>query len=98
MLNGALKGDIFKVGDKAVIGKNSILCDIVLPEDTPGIKDVHCSLQEVDGEYYLVDNFSESGTYLWDGTKVESAFPYKISKKKIKFYLADKKNSFEFYE
>ena len=95
-IGGTLKGNVYKFEGKLVIGRNNSKCNIVYPADEPRISDIHCTVQMVDDACYLVDNFSEYGTFLEDGTKIVSSLPYKIETNRIVFYLAEQKNRFEF--
>ena len=94
--SGALKGKMCKFNGKLSFGKDAARCDIVYPIDEPGISGLHCTLQVEDGACYLVDNFSECGTFLENGTKVESSLPHKIEDEKFVFYIAKAKNKVEF--
>lgn len=97
--NGVLKGQTYKF-DKGMlrIGRDPSKCDIVYPVDEPGISSLHCTLQMVEDECYLADNFSKYGTFLENGFRVNSSYPYKIQieDEKFVFYIGDKENRMEF--
>ncbi len=96
--SGTLKDSVYKFEGKLSIGRDSSKCEIVYPVDEPGISALHCTIQMQGKDCYLVDNFSKYGTYLDDGTKVQASTPYKIEKDKFAFYIAERKNSFEFID
>lgn len=96
--SGTLAGKVYKFEGKLSIGRDSSKCDIVYPLDEPGISALHCTIQVQEKECYLVDNFSKYGTYLDDGTKVQASTPYKIENDNFAFYIAERKNRFEFID
>lgn len=94
--NGSLEGMIYKFEKNLTIGRDGTKCDIVYPIDESGVSGVHCTIKEIEGEIYLIDNFSTYGTFLENGTKLDPSTPYRIREKRFAFYLADSKNKFEF--
>lgn len=96
--DGILRGRVYKFNGKMSIGRDNTKCDIAYPIDAAGVSAVHCTLQMVGKECYLVDNFSKYGTFLADGTKIAASSPHKIEDKKFVFYIADPKNRFEFID
>lgn len=96
--NGVLKGKTYKFDGTLRIGRDPSKCDIVYPIDEPGISSLHCTLQMVEDECYLADNFSKYGTFLENGFRVNSSYPYKIQieDEKFVFYIGDKENRMEF--
>lgn len=94
--DGILKDSIYKFNGKLTIGRDGKKCDIVYPINEPGVSGLHCTIQEIEGECYLVDNFSKYGTFLENGTKIEASLPHKIKEEKFVFYIAEPQNRFEF--
>lgn len=96
--NGVLKGQKYKFDGMLRIGRDPSKCDIVYPLDEPGISSLHCTLQMVEDDCYLADNFSKYGTFLENGFRVNSSYPYKIQieDEKFVFYIGDKENRIEF--
>lgn len=93
--DGTLKGAIYKFDGKLTIGRDDKKCDIVYPINEPGVSGLHCTIREIEGECYLVDNFSTYGTFLENGTKIEASLPHKIKEEKFVFYIAEPRNRFE---
>ncbi len=93
---GSLAGRVYKLENKLSIGRDSSKCDIVYPLDEPGVSALHCTIEMQGDACYLIDNFSKYGTYLDDGTPIYATTPYRIKNDRFAFYIADRKNSFEF--
>ena len=93
---GTLRDSEYKFNGKLSIGRDKNKCDIFYPVNEPGISSLHCTVQLVGNECYLIDNFSTYGTYLADGTRIEASQPYKIESNNFAFYIAKPENSFEF--
>ena len=73
--NGPLAGKKYTVSQELKVGR-SHSCQIVYPADTPGISGTHCSIQPRDNGIVLMDLDSTYGTFLPNGTKLESGKKY----------------------
>lgn len=71
-------------GEVLYIGRDRNLCQLVFPENTPGVSGVHCMLHSNGYTLEVSDLNSTYGTYLSDGTKLE---PNKL------VYLSDGKTT-----
>jgi pSer/pThr/pTyr-binding forkhead associated (FHA) protein len=88
------KGNIFSTPQgRLVIGRDARLANIVFPQGTPGISNVHCEVRYENGMFVLIDNNSSNGTFLADGTRLAPGQPYPIARKNG-FYLATRENMF----
>ena len=73
---------VFTLGDTPLfIGRNPAVCQMVFAQDAPGVSGKHCQLfySEERKAVTLVDLGSSYGTFLLDGTKLESNKPYFLS-------------------
>lgn len=64
--NGALAGMQFILTDRAVIGRDPHLCQIVFPADTRGVSHAHCTVAISNGVVTVTDNSSRCGTWVDD--------------------------------
>lgn len=62
-VNGALRGQNFRVSGNVKIGRNSD-CGIRFPVDTDGVSRYHCELASSGGKLYIRDTGSRYGTYI----------------------------------
>lgn len=69
-------------------------CSVRYEEGTKGISGSHCRIYKSDKGYVLVDQNSTYGTYLADGTKLDSGREYTVYDG-TEFYLASPENRFK---
>lgn len=83
-------------GNKLILGRDPIICNVVFMKDTPGISRVHCeiSFDEKNSNFIIQDNGSSYGTFLASGVKLTNGQPYVLSSGES-FYLATRTNMFE---
>ena len=62
-VNGALRGQIFRVSGNVKIGRNAD-CGICFPADTDGVSRYHCELASSGGKLYIRDSGSRYGTFI----------------------------------
>lgn len=84
---------------KLTIGRDCKYCNIIYPEDTPGISSVHCdiSCNSLMDKYMLVDKGSTYGTFLSSGERLVKGKVYYLDLFDS-FYLASIENIFEIRE
>ncbi|MEN6636196.1 MAG: trypsin-like peptidase domain-containing protein [Clostridiaceae bacterium] len=88
-----LGGKSYPVSGKILVGRDPATCQIVFPAKTPGISGKHCAVQELAQGVVVTDLGSSYGTYLENGTKMETNKPYTILTGEA-FFLASKDNGF----
>lgn len=84
----------FSVKDKLIIGRDPKRAKIIFPDKTKGVSAVHMEIRNIDGSLQIVDLGSTYGTFLSDGTKLNSTVPYVVNKGD-EFYLGAKENRFQ---
>ena len=95
--SGALAGKSFVFLDSVSIGKNSALCELVLPMDSKNVGAVNCKLYFMpDSNALRIVDCGSGGTYLEDGTKLEAGKEYPLISGS-KFYVGSSSNTFSVY-
>lgn len=92
VLNGKLKGKIFRFDSDIIIGRDPSKCSIIYPIDEPGISGEHCRIYKSGMICCIKDENSAYGTYLGDGTRLSSDKAYVLKNGDI-FFLASANNS-----
>lgn len=64
---GPLQGKTFSDPQRLIIGREPSQCNVVLPPRTPGVSRRHCILERRQGEVYIMDVGSSSGTFFQNG-------------------------------
>lgn len=77
-VGGQLDSQVFLLYSSLKFGR-SPQCDVVFPQNTPGISGLHCELAIEDGRVILRDMQSTYGTYLTKGVKMEPRINYYLS-------------------
>lgn len=90
---GVFAGKTFPVDGNVYIGRDPAICNIVLPNGTPGISSIHCKVVAAEDGLFLTDLDSTYGTFLSDGTRLEANKAYPIARGQG-FYLAAEANSY----
>lgn len=96
VISGALKGTSIPLDSSVVIGRDGSRCQMVYPQDCPGISGVHCEVYVQDGSCHLRDLDSRYGTFLSDGTKLTRGMTAALEDGDT-FYLAEKGNTVEIH-
>lgn len=92
-LTGNLSGRSSPINGRLVIGRDNTCCNIVYPQNEPGISGKHCSIEPTDGGFMLTDLRSSFGTFLANGTKLNPGESVRLVSGD-KFYLAAPENMF----
>lgn len=92
-MQGAFANNSFMVMRNLIIGRSASRCHLVYPQNTPGVSNVHCELQNMNGVLYLIDRGSSYGTFVGNGVRLNPNQPYQLHDGEI-FYLAAMQNSF----
>ena len=95
-ISGEYAGQRFYLTDEGVnIGRDSSLCQIILPIDSPKVSRCHCNLRynALDQTFALTDLSSSNGTFLANGTQIQAKVPVMLTPG-TKFYLGDQDNLF----
>lgn len=94
-VNGYFAGNSFTVPPQGsiLIGRNTTLCNLVFPPDTPGISSRHCSLEAAGDKLRLTDLGSTYGTFTADGVRLAPNVPVLLDAGQ-RFYLGDQGNTF----
>lgn len=92
-MQGAFANNSFMVMRNLIIGRSASKCHLVYPQNTPGVSNVHCELQNMNGILYLIDRGSSYGTFVGNGVRLNANQPYQLHDGEI-FYLAAVQNSF----
>lgn len=64
---GSLQGKTFSDPQRLIIGREPSQCNVVFPPRTPGVSRRHCILERRQGEVYIMDVGSSSGTFFQNG-------------------------------
>lgn len=64
---GPLQGKTFSDPQRLIIGREPSQCNVVFPPRTPGVSRRHCILERRQGEVYIMDVGSSSGTFFQNG-------------------------------
>ncbi len=93
--SGALSGKRVYVSTKQplVIGRDRSACNMVVPENTPGVSRQHCAVSFKNGKLYIEDLGSTHGTFIAPGRKLMAKEPIEIHSGDT-FYLGTPKESF----
>lgn len=76
-VSGSLSGQAFPLGGTLRIGR-SPQCDVVFPENTPGVSGTHCEVSLEDDHAVLRDLNSTYGTYLGTNNRLEANRGYAL--------------------
>ncbi len=71
-----------------IIGRDSSLCQLILPKEAAGVSGVHCKLTLVSNSIQLTDMGSTNGTFLENQVRLTPNFPTPLKNGDI-FYLSD---------
>lgn len=91
-MGGQMEGKVYMLSNVLRFGRGS-RCDVVFPQNAPGISGEHCELTVENGRVVLRDLGSSYGTYLNTNTKLEPRITYSLNLGDI-FTLADGGQSF----
>lgn len=64
---GPVQGRTFSDPQRLIIGREPSQCNVILPPRTPGVSRQHCILERRQGEVYIMDVGSSSGTFFQNG-------------------------------
>ncbi len=79
---------------EVVFGRNQAVCNLLFPDDTPGISRRHCTLS-CDGQaVWLSDDNSSNGTFLGNGERLQPGLKVQM-KPGQRFCLASTQTMFE---
>lgn len=93
-ISGAMAGKKFGVVDRAIIGRDSVKCNVVYDVNQPGVSGLHCEIK-ISGEVMtLKDCGSSYGTYLVNGKKLEPGNAV-VLQNGDRFWIGTKENMFE---
>lgn len=93
-VGGDMAGAIFELENcVTLIGRDSLKCSIVYPENAPGISSVHCQVKPNYPYVEVMDMGSRYGTYNENGVQLQKNVPYQM-KNGDSFYLGEKKNKY----
>lgn len=67
---GSAQGKTFSDSQRLIIGREPSQCNVVLPPQTPGVSRKHCILERRQGEVYIMDVGSSSGTFFQNGQRL----------------------------
>ena len=85
-------GQRFYLDDNGVtVGRDPMVCQIVMPSDSPGISRAHCTVRYEKSQqgFYVTDLSSANGTYLANGTKLQPKVPT-VLLNGARFYIGDR--------
>lgn len=91
-VSGEFMGQRFYLDDNGVtIGRDPMVCQIVMPSDSPGISRAHCTVRYEKSQqgFYVTDLSSANGTYLANGTKLQPKVPT-VLLNGARFYIGDR--------
>ncbi len=95
-VTGKYAGQTFELdASRLTLGRDASRCNIVYPDNTPGISSNHCSIYYDAKEdcFLLTDNGSTYGTFLGNGQKLSANVSEKLYVGDL-FYLGDVGNKF----
>jgi len=90
---GVYAGRSFDVSSSVIFGRDSAVCQIVYPNNQPGISSCHCEVAFKNNEVTLTDLNSSYGTFLASGIKLAPNTPVVLKNGDV-FYLAEREQSF----
>lgn len=93
-IKGVYEGKKYSIDERVVIGRNKEKCNVVYPDNQPGISGIHCEIIRSGSVLTLKDCGSSYGTFLGNGTKVTPNLPV-VLKSGERFWVGDKENVFE---
>lgn len=93
-VSGLYAGQSCPIEGKFVIGRNADRCNVVYPDDQPGISSVHCEITRNGSSVMLTDLGSTYGTFLANGTRLNPNAPV-ILNNGDRFWIYSQDNSFE---
>ncbi len=93
-VSGMFSGKKYSIEDRAIIGRDPARCNVVYPENQPGISGIHCEIVRNDNALVITDCGSTYGTYLGNGTRLAPKTPYTLRSGE-KFYVGNNENTFE---
>ncbi|MBE6756223.1 MAG: FHA domain-containing protein [Ruminococcaceae bacterium] len=93
-VKGVFEGKKYSIDNKAVIGRNSERCNVVFPENHPGISAVHCEIVRSGSGLVIKDCGSSYGTFIGSGEKLTPNNPVVLRSGDM-FWVGDKENVFE---
>lgn len=85
-LSGALRGQVYRIGQDGVTIGRDITCNVRIPDGTPGVSRRHCCIRWQQGVPVLIDLGSTHGTYQGDGRKLPPSYPVQLAAGS-RFYL-----------
>ena len=91
-VGGALNGSSYSIEDTLCIGSNYALCNVIYPENTPGISSMHCKITVAGGQAQLTDMGSYGGTFI-NGVQILPNVPYPMPVGSS-FYVGSPENAF----
>jgi len=91
-VGGVMDGRVFPLGTVLRFGRSG-QCDVVFPQDTPGISALHCELEVENDQVVLRDAQSTYGTYLSKNVRMEPKVNYHLQPGDV-FTLAEGGQSF----
>ena len=94
-LAGAMAGKrvMIKIGSSVIIGRNSSVCNVTVPDGTPGVSSKHCEIWLENGTLYIKDLGSSNGTFISPGIRVEPHVPTPLKEGSI-FWLGSENQKF----
>ena len=94
-LAGAMAGKrvMIKLGSSVVIGRNANMCNVTVPDNTPGVSSKHCEIWLENGTLYIKDLGSSHGTFISPGIRVEPHVPTPVKEGTI-FWLGTENQKF----
>lgn len=93
-ISGTLAGKKFSITNNAVIGRDPSKCNVVFPENQPGVSGRHCEISVINGALVIKDLGSSYGTFLENGDKLPANTPVTL-KSGNRFWVASNENTFE---
>ena len=85
---GPHKDMCFPCNRRLVMGRSVMSCNVVFPENTPGISKTHCEIQPTEGGLLVRDLDSTYGSFRKDGKRIGSKEPVLLKRGDL-FFLAN---------
>ena len=76
-----------------VFGRNPEKCNVVFPNGTKGVSNVHCKIKWINGKVWIKDLHSTYGTYIGNGKCLECGNYQELPDQEV-FYLGGEENMF----
>ena len=92
-IGGVHAGAVISITEPIVFGRDKNRCNLLFPNTTQGISNIHCQITKINGRIEITDLGSTYGTFLDDGTKITPHVPYILNSGQG-FYLADRQYSY----